>query len=120
MRIVEPSALRARHGVLILRLAALLIITASCLIPGIAGWPPVFAEDNYRIAPGDRITISVYGEPDLSFDDMPVPSSGFINYPFLGQVRAEGFSEVEMAQQITRGLLDGYLLQPKVSVAVIK
>ena len=80
----------------------------------------VQAQDDYRIAPGDRITISVYGEPDLSFDDMPVPSSGFITYPFLGQIQAAGISEVELAGRITRGLLDGYLLQPQVSVAVIQ
>ncbi|MBX2823210.1 MAG: polysaccharide export protein, partial [Gammaproteobacteria bacterium] len=40
-------------------------------------------------------------------------------FPFLGQVLAEGRNEVELANDITRGLLDGYLLQPQVSVAVI-
>lgn len=77
------------------------------------------AQEQYRIAPGDRISINVYGEPDLSFDDLPIPGSGYITYPFLGQVRAEGRSEVELANDISRGLLDGYLLQPQVSVAVI-
>ena len=80
---------------------------------------PGQAQNQYLIAPGDRISINVYGEPDLSFDDIPIPSSGFITYPFLGQVQAEGRSEVELANDITRGLLDGYLLQPQVSVAII-
>ncbi len=78
------------------------------------------AQEPYRIAPGDRISINVYGEQDLSFSDIPVPSSGFITYPFLGQVKVEGLSEVELANELRQGLLDGYLLQPQVSVAVIR
>jgi polysaccharide export outer membrane protein len=50
---------------------------------------------------------------------LPVPGSGYITYPFLGQIRVEGLSEVALGEEITRGLLDGYLLQPQVSVAVI-
>ena len=74
----------------------------------------------YRIAPGDRISINVYGEPDLTFSDLPVPSNGSITYPFLGQIQVENKTEVELARDITLGLLDGYLLQPQVTVAVTR
>ncbi len=74
----------------------------------------------YKIAPGDRISINVYGEPDLSFTDLPVPSNGVITYPFLGQVQVENKTEVALARDITLGLLDGYLLQPQVTVAVTR
>ncbi|MGI9319001.1 MAG: SLBB domain-containing protein [bacterium] len=74
----------------------------------------------YRIAPGDRISISVYGEPDLTFADLPIPSNGSITYPFLGQVQTINKTEVELARDITLGLLDGYLLQPQVTVAVTR
>ena len=75
-------------------------------------------QEGYRIAPGDRISISVYGEPDLSFSNLPVPTNGVITYPFLGQVNTEYKTEVELAAEITRGLLNGYLLQPQVTVAI--
>lgn len=74
----------------------------------------------YRIAPGDRISIAVYGEPDLTFSDLPVPSNGSITYPFLGQIQVENKTEIELARDITLGLLDGYLLQPQVTVAVTR
>ena len=76
------------------------------------------AETEYRMAPGDRISISVYGESTLSFSNLPIPTSGMINFPFLGQLRAENKSELELARDITLGLQDGYLLQPQVAVAV--
>ncbi len=77
-------------------------------------------ESAYLMAPGDRISISVYGEPDLSFSDLPIPSNGLIAFPFLGQLRADNKSEIELSNDITRGLQDGYLLQPQVTVAVTR
>ena len=78
-----------------------------------------YGQQDYRIAPGDRISINVYGEPDLTFPQLPVPTDGIITYPFLGQVQVQGKTKVELANDITRGLLDGYLLQPQVTVAII-
>lgn len=72
----------------------------------------------YRLAPGDRVSISVYGEPDLTFDDFPIPSNGIITYPFIGQVVAANLTELELSRRIAQGLQDGYLLQPQVTVAI--
>ena len=99
----------------------LLFVLLICWwFPAFAGAQSGQAGVEYRIAPGDRISINVYGEPDLTFDDLPIPSNGTITYPFLGQVRAENKTEIELARDITLGLLDGYLLQPQVTVAVTR
>ena len=37
----------------------------------------------YRLGPGDRIIIKVFGEEDLSMD-FRLNDSGRLNYPFLG------------------------------------
>lgn len=76
------------------------------------------ATDSYRIAPGDAISIQVYGEPDLTLEQIPVPSSGVISYPLIGEIRAAGFTEKELAAEIEAKLRGGYLLRPEVTVTI--
>jgi polysaccharide export outer membrane protein len=73
----------------------------------------------YKISPGDSISVQVYGEVDLSFSSIPIPNNGIINYPFLGKVLASGKSEVELAGHIATELKAGYLLDPQVTVAIV-
>ena len=39
----------------------------------------------YRLGPGDRIIIKVFGEEDLSMD-VRINDTGRLNYPFLGEL----------------------------------
>ena len=77
------------------------------------------AQQSIRIAPGDQLSIKVYGEPELSFDSVTVPSEGSISYPFIGAVQVVDKSEREVEFEISRRLKDGYLLQPQVTVSII-
>ena len=45
-------------------------------------------EDTYVIGAGDKIQISVYGESDLSIDELYISNSGKFEYPYLGQLSA--------------------------------
>lgn len=78
------------------------------------------AVEEYRIAPGDLISIKVFGEPDLSLDRARVASNGAISFPLLGEVRVEGLTARQLEQKLTALLKDGYLKKPEVSVAILE
>lgn len=74
--------------------------------------------NDYLISPGDKISIHVYGEPELSFDSLAVPKNGAISYPFLGVIRVAELSESQLAENIKQQLKNGYLIDPQVTVSV--
>jgi protein involved in polysaccharide export with SLBB domain len=73
----------------------------------------------YRLASGDVVRISVYGEADLSFDQVRLNDAGTFSYPFIGQVKARGLTPNQIEQLITDKLKEGYLVEPRVTVSVI-
>lgn len=90
--------------------------------PRIAGAPrlpptAVTQESVYRLGSGDVIRVDVLGEAELSLQALIDPS-GFINYPFLGGVRASGLTVAELETRIRNGLKSGYLVNPDVRVAL--
>ena len=66
---------------------------------------------------GDVLDISVYDEPDLTIEEIPIRPDGRISFPLIGDVQAEGLTVSELNQAITEGLAR-FLLAPKVSVIV--
>jgi len=74
---------------------------------------------DYRLGSGDEIKITVFGQQDLSIETL-LNDSGKINYPFLGKIQATGKTLDEFQQQIYNGLKGDYLINPNVSVIIIK
>ena len=74
-------------------------------------------DSDYRLGPGDRIIIKVFGEEDLSMD-FRLNDTGRLNYPFLGEIIVEGRTVAELEQLITGGLKDTYLINPAVTVSI--
>ena len=70
-----------------------------------------------RLGKGDMLKISVYDEPDLTLDDIPVRPDGHISFPLVGDVQAEGRTVDELTSDLTQRLRQ-YLLTPKVTVVV--
>src|SRR6266404_5692905 len=71
----------------------------------------------YRLGPGDRIIIKVFGEEDLSMD-VRLNDTGRLNYPFLGELVVQGLTVAKLEQLITRGLKGSYLRDPTVTVLI--
>lgn len=74
--------------------------------------------DNYRIDTGDRISITVYQEPDLSVQGARVKANGTIAFPLLGDLEVAGLTSQELHHLVTARLLDGYLKKPSVAVSI--
>lgn len=74
---------------------------------------------NYHLGNGDKISITVFGEPDFS-KETHLSESGTISYPFLGELKLSGLTVNEIERQITKGLQGDYLVNPKVTVTVLE
>lgn len=74
----------------------------------------------YGLASGDVIRINVFGEKDLSFDELRLTDAGTFSYPFIGEVQAKGKTAAEIEQMIVDKLKGDYLVDPRISVSVLK
>lgn len=77
-------------------------------------------DSRYTLGSGDKIRISVFGEQDLSFEQIQLNDAGTFSYPFLGSVQAKGKTAKEVENLIDRGLRGDYLMDPKVSVSILE
>jgi polysaccharide biosynthesis/export protein len=69
----------------------------------------------YRLGPGDRIAVIVFGQPELS-GDMLVDGAGNIPLPFIGPIQVKGLTVNECEKLFHDQLVNGILKQPSVSV----
>lgn len=82
------------------------------------GSPSAFAATNeFDIGPGDVIAISVYNEPDLSVR-ANVGQSGVLKIPLIGDVVVVGKTSKALSLELEAAYLDGYLVDPSVSVVI--
>lgn len=72
----------------------------------------------YRLATGDVISITVFGEDDLKRERTRLTDAGTISYPVLGEIEVRGKTVGELEKMITEGLRGRYLVNPRVSVTI--
>lgn len=75
------------------------------------------ATADYRLGVDDRITLTVFGEPDLSKDFLIAPN-GSIEVPLIGNVAVAGRTADDVRAEIAGRLANGYLRNPSVTVAI--
>lgn len=88
----------------------------SALATVAAGVP--ISDEHYRLGISDKIRVTVYGETDLS-GEFVVDSTGQIQLPLVGQVKAANLTLHEFTAEVISSLSNGYLKDPKVSVEVL-
>jgi polysaccharide export outer membrane protein len=105
----EPqNSFRRRRllGVLALCTAALMAVLTT----------PAFAEQEYLLAPGDILKITVFKNTDLSVD-VRVSESGSISYPLIGSVPVSGLTLPAAERKIAQMLKDGgFVVNPQVNI----
>jgi polysaccharide biosynthesis/export protein len=117
--------MRIRHLVIAFALGCL---GAAVAAPPTKGGTPVSNQDAREIAglkaplvqlgPGDSVTISVYGQPDLN-GTVYVSDDGTIPVALTGPVKVSGLSPAEASSRIEKALRDGkYLVDPHVTLTV--
>ena len=78
---------------------------------------PLAAQTDYMIGPQDVVTITVFGEPDLS-NKYTVEQDGTFTFPLIGRVKAGGVTLRALEQDLRTKLADGYLKNPQVNVSI--
>ena len=78
---------------------------------------PDNAPGNYRLALGDRLTIDVFGEPQLS-GDFIIDGGGEVLLPLAGSVKIIGLTLAGARELIQKQFADGVLVRPAVSVRI--
>ncbi|MDG3088260.1 polysaccharide export protein [Vibrio hannami] len=78
-----------------------------------------YASD-YTLSAGDTISISVYGEEDLTFENMVIDNRQNFDYPYLGSISTKGKTLKQVQVAIADGLRGDYLIDPKVTVSIVK
>ena len=68
-------------------------------------------------APGDKITVTVYGEDKLS-GDYQLDQSGQISLPLAGTIKAQGLTQNELEEVLAKKFRSQYLKNPKVTVTI--
>ena len=72
----------------------------------------------YTLGTGDRIRVTVFGEPDLS-GEFEVSSNGSVALPLIADVMARDLTLRQFEKAVAAKLSDGYLVSPRVSVDVL-
>lgn len=72
----------------------------------------------YKLGPGDVISIAVLGEDDLTKSRMRLTDAGTISYPVLGEITVRGMTVGDLDKFITEGLRGRYLVNPRVLVTI--
>jgi polysaccharide export outer membrane protein len=73
---------------------------------------------NYKLGPGDVITIRVYGEEDLAVTKVRLTDTGTITFPSVGEVSILGKRVSEVEALIASRLRGRVLINPKVSASI--
>ena len=75
-------------------------------------------ESTYRMGPGDKLHVVVAGADDLTADYV-VGDNGAVSMPLIGDVKANGLTRGQLEHEMEAKLGQGYLKNPKVSVAIL-
>lgn len=74
---------------------------------------------DFTVGGYDVIDITVYGEDNLSRENVRISADGYISFPFIGRVMVDGLSTSEIERRIAGKLAEGqYILDAHVSVTV--
>jgi polysaccharide export outer membrane protein len=73
---------------------------------------------DYVIGSADVLTITVVGEPDLT-KQYTIDRDGTFDFPWIGRIRAQGFTLRALEEAIFKRLVEGkFLTRPQVSIQV--
>jgi polysaccharide export outer membrane protein len=76
-----------------------------------------WAQEGYRIAPGDVLRIEVLEDSSLNREVLVLPDGSF-NFPFAGTVQAGGQTVGQVTSAVTQGIASNFAAPPNVFVNV--
>jgi polysaccharide export outer membrane protein len=80
--------------------------------------PPSEAYSTYELAPGDRIKIDIYNQPDLS-GEFTLDDNGRFSMPLIGTVEATDLNPGELEDLLVSKFRPDYLVNPRIFIQVL-
>lgn len=74
----------------------------------------------YQVGPFDRLSVSVFGVPELSSREVQADAAGRISLPLVGAVEAAGSTPQQLEAQIEQALRGRYVRDPQVTVNLVE
>lgn len=116
---VAPHEAAAQQAPPLAAIAPLASAPLTSAAPGAAAVAVAQRDDRYKLGAGDKVRITVFGEAAMT-GDYAVAPNGEISFPLIGTVDARGHTLDEVAQDIRKRLLDGYLNDPRVAIDLLE
>lgn len=93
------------------------LLISLTLVSGVLAPTWLRAQTDYLVGAQDVLTITVFGEPELS-GKYTVEQDGTFTYPQIGRLKAGGLTLRDLEADLKKKLADGYLKNPQVAVAI--
>lgn len=81
---------------------------------------PVEVPTAYFLRPGDRLSINIFQEEDLSQRELQIDEAGMISLPLVGAVQAAGLSTAQLSRTIEQAYGGRYLRDPQANVVILQ
>lgn len=116
-----------KKSVFAIALFAFTILLTNCAAPLASAAQPVKAvaavastpsDDEYSLAPGDKLRVIVFGEDTLT-GEYVITSGGNLSFPLVGNLKATDKTVEQLQTALASALNDGYLNNARVSIQVI-
>src|SRR6058998_779333 len=121
MRVREGRVRIAWESVAVRCVAIAGLLAIGCFGRSLSPPPPdptPMDRASYTIGVTDVLKITVWKNPELSIEAVPVRTDGMISVPLINDVQAEGLTPEELKDVIARELSE-YIGEPNVTVVVI-
>jgi polysaccharide export outer membrane protein len=99
------------------RFPIILAVIAAIFVQAASAEPSPETQAGYRLAPGDRLTVTINGQPELSGEYL-IDGAGEIHMPLINAIRVGRSTIDEARRAVTAQLVAGVLKNPSVSVRV--
>ena len=74
----------------------------------------------YLLQPGDKLSVNIFQEEDLSVRELQVDEAGMITLPLVGDLQASGQSPGQLSRAIELAYGRNYLRNPQASVVLLE
>ena len=91
--------------------------TLLALVIALAAAPAAWAQNSYRIQPGDVLQLEVLEDPTLNRSLLVLPD-GSVNVPLAGTVKASGQTVDSVRAQIGESLSSNFATKPTIFLSV--
>jgi polysaccharide export outer membrane protein len=108
-----------RYFLILLKGIGRVIVIAASVAAIVGG--TVLAKDEvpeYRLGPGDRVKVVVFGQADLS-GEFGIDGRGLLSLPLIQVIEAAGLTVRQLERSIVAKLKPDYLKNPRVSVEIL-